>query len=155
MHSSQELTWGFGAVTYDHQGTSLPHSRVLPFAFRCLRWGYEFRRVLGHHLSSFDVLCRRIFPHLSGHLGHRVPVQKKCGCWPVINLSLNQMKIKLTEKEGKKDPQFNTHLDWWNMPSNEYRDVPEHLFTFKFMARRTTGTLESNINYPLRLSSTP
>ena len=142
-------------MAYDHKGTGLPHSHVLRFAFRCLRGGYEFRRVLGHRLSSFDVLCTRIFPRLAGHLGHRVPVQKKCGCGPVINLSLNQVKIKLTKREGKKDPQSNTHLDWWNMPSNEYGDVPEHLFTFKFMARHMTGTLDSNIKYPLRLSSTP
>ena len=47
-----------------------------------------------------------------------------------------------------KEPQVNTHLDWrnwWRMPSHEYGDVPQHLFTSKFMARRTTNAVESNI----------
>ena len=50
-----------------------------------------------------------------------------------------------------KKPQVNPQLDWrdwWRMPSHEHRDVPQHLLTYKFMARRTTGTVESNIKVP-------
>ena len=63
-------------------------------------------------------------------------------------MSLNQMKRYSTKRKGTKEPQVNTHLDWrnwWRMPSHEYGDVPQHLFTSKLMARRTTGEVESNI----------
>ena len=61
------------------------------------------------------------------------------------------MKTYSTKRKGTKEPRVNTHLDgrdWWRMPSHEYRDVPQHLLTSKFMARRTTGTVECNIKVP-------
>ena len=63
-------------------------------------------------------------------------------------MSLNQTKPYSTKRKGTKEPEVNTHLDWWDwcrMPSHENRDVPQHLFTSKFMARRATGAVESNI----------
>ena len=63
-------------------------------------------------------------------------------------MSLNQLKPYSTKGKGTKEPQVNTHLDWrdwWRMPSHEYKDVPQHLLTSKFMARCTTGAVESNM----------
>ena len=58
------------------------------------------------------------------------------------------MKTYSAQMKGTKEPQVDTHLDWrnwWRMPSHEYGDVPQHLFTSKFMARRTMSAVESNI----------
>jgi len=63
-------------------------------------------------------------------------------------MSLNQMKIYSTQMKGTKEPQVDTHLNWrnwWRMNSHEYGDVPQHLFTSKFMARRTMSAVECNI----------
>ena len=66
-------------------------------------------------------------------------------------MPLNQTKPYSTKRKGTKEPEVNTHLDWWDwwrMPRHEYRDVPQHqhLFTSKFMARGATGAVESNMN---------
>ena len=63
-------------------------------------------------------------------------------------MSLNQTKPYSTKRKGTREPEVNTHLDWWDwwrMPSHEYRDVPQHLFTSNFMARHMTGAVESNM----------